>query len=217
MKIPSRPGSWPVHIHPGFLAMILAMSAACGYLLGTVRVQATGTFDVQWWEAVLAGVLALSAVGVHEFAHAVVGAATGRRIERIDFGLKIGVVSAGDSTALHRAASIAAGPLAEIAVGALLWSLAGGGVPALATPVGLAGAMAAFNGVANLVPFHPSMDGWKLFRFLTLAARGRTMLNCAPPGDPCPACTGIVGPAPQNEKTPPVRQGGVVVLPVVTR
>lgn len=197
--------------------MILAMSAASGYLLGTVRFHTTGSFSIQWWEAVLAGVLTLSAVAVHELAHAVTGAVTGRRIERIEFGLKIGVVSAGDSTALHRAASIAAGPLAEITVGALLWSSAGGGLPALATPLGMAGAMAAFNGVANLIPFHPSADGWKLFRFLILALRCRSVLECAPPGEPCQACTGIVEHMPRNEKTPPVRQGGVVVLPVVTR
>ncbi|MCU1520923.1 MAG: peptidase, partial [Arthrobacter sp.] len=92
-------------------------SAACGFLLGTFRFNATGTFELQWWEGILAGALALSAVAAHEVAHALVGALTGRRIERIEFGLKIGMVSAGDSTALRRAASIAAGPVAEIVVG----------------------------------------------------------------------------------------------------
>lgn len=200
MKIPSRPGLWPVHIYPGFLAVTLAMSAVCGFLLGTIRYKTNGTFELQGWEAVLAGVLAVSAVVFHELAHAVVGAATGRRIERIEFGLKFGVVSSGDSTALRRAASIAAGPITEIVVGALFWMAAGGGVSALSTPVGLAGAMAVFNGAANLVPFHRATDGWKLVRFLILAARTGAELKCLPPGLPCPACTGVPMPARKSEK-----------------
>lgn len=202
MKLPSRPGAWPVHIHPGFLVIAAAMSAGCGFLLGTIRLRTTGAFELQWWEAFLAGLLALSAVAAHEGAHAAVGAWTGRRVERIEFGLKIGVVSAGDSTALRRAVSIAAGPVAEIVVGALLWDLAGGGALALLNPVGLAGVLAVFNGAANLVPFHRSADGFKMFRFLILAARGHRILACRPAGEPCPACEGAVAVAPSNKKTP---------------
>jgi hypothetical protein len=207
MKPPSCPTSWTVRIHPGFLWMTLAMSVACGFLLGAVRFRDTGEFAVQWWEAAVAGVLAMSAIVVHEFAHAVVGAATGRRIERVDFGFKIGVVSGGDSTALRRAASIAAGPVAEIIAGAALWFAAGGGVVALASPVGLAGAMAMFNGAANLVPFHRSADGWKLVRFLILASRTRAGLPCRPPGQPCPACNGDLRAVPENKNTPPYSAG----------
>ena len=217
MKLPSRPGSWPVYVHPGFLVIVLAMSGACGFLLGSVRFKVTGTYDVQWWEAVLAAVLALTALAAHELAHAVVGAATGRRIERIDFGLKIGVVSSGNSTALRRAASIAAGPITEIIAGLFLWTAAGGGVAALTTPMGLAAAMAVFNGACNLLPLHPSIDGWKLIRFLLVASRTRSELECAPAGQPCPACTGVLVPAREKKNTPPAWQGERVVLPVVTR
>jgi hypothetical protein len=202
MKFPSRPAAWPLHLHPGFLVIIVAWSAACGFLLGTFRFNATGTFELQWSEGILAGALALSAVAAHEVAHALVGALTGRRIERIEFGLKIGMVSAGDSTALRRAASIAAGPVAEIVVGALLWGAAGGGVRALLNPVGLAGVMAMFNGAANLVPFHPSTDGFKMFRFVILAARGHRIVACRPAGEPCPSCTGAVEDDSGNKKTP---------------
>jgi hypothetical protein len=211
MKLPSRPGAWSIHLHPGFLVIAVAMWAACGFLLGAIRFKATGAFEVQWWEAILAGSLALSAVAAHEGAHALVGAWTGRRIERIEFGLKIGVVSAGDSTALRRAASIAVGPVAEIVVGALLWGAAGGGASALLNPVGLAGVMAVFNGAANLVPFHPSAHGFKMFRFLILAARGHRILACRPSGQPCPACSGAVAEVAGNKKTPAsvIRVGGI--------
>lgn len=202
MKLPSRPGTWSIHLHPGFLVIAAAMWAACGFLLGTIRFKATGAFEVQWWEAILAGLLALSAMAAHEAAHALVGAWTGRRIERIEFGLKIGVVSAGDSTALRRAVSIAVGPVAEIVVGVLLWGAAGGGVRALLNPIGLAGVMAVFNGAANLVPFHPSTDGFKMFRFLILAARGRRILACRPAGEQCPACAGAVSEPAENKKAP---------------
>jgi hypothetical protein len=190
MKLPSRPSAWPVHLHPGFLVVIAAMSAACWFLLGTVRFRVAGTFETQWWEAVLAGSLALAAVAVHELAHAVVGAWTGRRVERIDFGLKIGVVTSGDSTALRRAAAIAAGPCAEMVAGTVLLAAAGGGADTVLNPVGMAGALAVFNGAANLLPVHPAADGWKLLRFLLLAARVSD-LKCAPVGQPCPACTGF--------------------------
>lgn len=217
MKLPSRPGAWPVHIHPGFLVIASAMSVACWLMLAAVRFKVTGVAHTHWWEGLLAGLLALAAVAVHEGAHAVVGARTGRRVERIEFGLKIGVVTAGDSTALRRAASIAAGPLAEVAVGLILWAGAGGGGAALLTPVGMAGAMAVVNGACNLLPLCPAMDGFKLLRFLLLAARGHSKLKCAPVGVPCPACAGVTPQGPETGKPRRAGQGSKVVLPVVTR
>ncbi|MCU1541527.1 MAG: hypothetical protein JWM01_2474 [Arthrobacter sp.] len=62
--------------------------------------------------------------------------------------------------------------------------------------------MAMFNAAANLVPFHPSTDGFKMFRFLILTARGYRILACRPAGEPCPSCAGAVEDDSGNKKTP---------------
>lgn len=170
----------PVLVRPGVIVLLVLLTAAVNALLG---VTGAGSRPV---DALLGALLVLGALVLHEAGHAIVGRLTGRRIHRLEFGLAAAVISSGDSTALRRAAAIAAGPLAEAGAGALLYAGTAGDV---SSPLGAAGVIAMLGGAANLLPVHRSLDGYKLLRFLALAARGRAGLLCVPTG-PCPACTG---------------------------
>lgn len=178
---------WPVVLKPGLLALFACLALGGGMLVASGRFQSTGQLMLSWQEVALTGALALAALVVHETGHAVAAHATGRTVERIEFGLAGGAVTSGDTTPWRRVAAIAAGPLAEIAVGSLLWSAGGGH---WASPLGAAGFIALLNGAGNLLPFHPALDGYRLLAFIRLARRGNERLACVPSG-PCPACTGV--------------------------
>lgn len=176
-------------IAPGLLVALAACSGAAGLLLFGLRVRLGDGMPTSALDFLAAGVLVLTAMLVHELAHAAAAAATGRRVERVVLGKMIGVYTSGGTTPLRRALAIAAGPLTEIAVGAAYWQLAGGGAEGALTPLGVAGVVALINGTSNMLPFHPAGDGWKLARFLLLARRtGNAALPCTP--EDCPACTG---------------------------
>lgn len=150
-----------------------------------MRFQSTGVLSFAWGEALIAGLLAFVALFIHETGHAVVGRMVGRKVLRLQFGLAGGAITSGDTTPLRRIAGLAAGPLAEIAFGALLL-VASEGVPS--NPLAIAGFVAILNGAGNLLPFHKATDGFKILRFARLALRGNQPLTCAAEG-PCPACS----------------------------
>ncbi|GAA4034342.1 hypothetical protein GCM10023063_17910 [Arthrobacter methylotrophus] len=177
---------WPIVLKPGLLVLFGLLSLGGGMLIASGRAQSTGTLTLTWQEAVLSGALALAALIIHETGHAVVAHATGRTVERLEFGLAGGAVTSGDTTPWRRVAAIAAGPLAEITAGVLM-SVAGG---SWGSPLGAAGFIAILNGAGNLLPFHKALDGYRLMRFLRLVFQDGRPLACVPSG-PCPACTGV--------------------------
>lgn len=190
---------WPVILKPGLLVLFIALSAGGGMLVATRRLQHTGQMWLTWQDAATVGALCITGLVLHETGHAVAAKATGRNVERLEFGLAGGAVTSGDTTAWRRAIAIAVGPLLELAFGFTLWTAAGGTWAGLASPLGTAALMAIINGIGNLLPVHRSLDGYRLLSFLRLALTGNPRLTCLPDG-PCPACTGsldgLPGPVP---------------------
>ncbi|ACL41897.1 peptidase M50 (plasmid) [Pseudarthrobacter chlorophenolicus A6] len=189
MQITVLRAPWPVVLKPGLLALFAALSVGGGMLVATRRLQHTGHLWLTWQDAAAVGALTIAGLVLHETGHAVAARATGRLVERLEFGLAGGAVTSGDTTPWRRAIAIATGPLLELAFGFTLLTAGGGTWAALATPLGTAGLMAIINGAGNLLPVHPSLDGYRLLTFLRLALTGNRRLNCVPEG-PCPACTG---------------------------
>lgn len=187
---------WPVILKPGLLVLYVSLSLCGGMLIASGRFQATGQLVLTWQETALTGALVLAGLVIHETGHAIVAHATGRTVERLEFGLAGGAITSGDATPWRRLTAIAAGPLAEITVGSLML-VAGGGN--WMSPLGAAGSMALINGVGNLLPFHRALDGYRLLRFLRLACSGNAALACVPSG-PCPACTGTGQQTVRNEE-----------------
>lgn len=122
--------------------LFLAISIAGGMVVATQRYGKTGHVFLAWQEAALVGALSIAGLVLHETGHAVAAKMTGRRVERLEFGLAAGAVTSGGTTPSRRAAAIAAGPLLELGYGLALWAAAGGTWAALAAPVGVAGLMA---------------------------------------------------------------------------
>lgn len=180
---------WPVILKPGLLALFIALSIGGGMLVATKKLEYTGQLWLSWQEAAAVGVLCIAGLILHETGHAVAAKATGRTVERLEFGLAGGAVTSGDTTPWRRVIAIATGPLLELAFGLMLWSAAGGTWAGLASPLGTAGLMAIINGGGNLLPVHKSLDGYRLLVFLSLALAGNARLHCADSG-PCPACSG---------------------------
>lgn len=194
---------WPVVLKPGILALFAALSIGGGMLVATRRLQHTGQLWLTWQDAATVGALCIAGLILHETGHAVAAKATGRTVERLEFGLAGGAVTSGDTTPWRRVIAIATGPLLELAFGFTLWTAGGGTWAALATPLGTAGLMAVINGGGNLLPVHKSLDGYRLLTFLRLALAGNRRLSCLPEG-PCPACAGALD-APPVLVTAPVR------------
>lgn len=180
---------WPVVLKPGLLVLFLALSIGGGMLVATRRLQHTGQLWLTWQDAATVGALCIAGLVLHETGHAVAAKATGRTVERLEFGLAGGAVTSGDTTPWRRVIAIATGPALELAFGLALWVAAGGTWSGLANPLGTAGLMAIINGIGNLLPVHRSLDGSRLLAFLRLALTGNPPLTCVPHG-PCPACTG---------------------------
>lgn len=178
---------WPVVLKPGLLVLFASLAVGAGLLIASRRLQLTGELAITWQEASLTGALALAGLVIHELGHAAAAQATGRTVERLEFGLAGGAVTSGDTTPWRRVIAIAAGPLVEIAFGSLLWTAGGGNWD---TVLGAAGFLSLLNGVGNLLPVHKALDGSRLLHFLQLAVLGNERLACAPTG-PCPACTGV--------------------------
>ncbi|WP_284974683.1 M50 family metallopeptidase [Arthrobacter sp. efr-133-TYG-104] len=192
---------WPVVLKPGLLPLFAAMSLGGGLLIASQRSKLTGQMVLSWQEAALTGVLVVAGLILHETGHAVAAQATGRKVERLEFGLAAGAVTSGDTTPWRRVIAIAAGPISDLVFGSALWA-AGGGV--WDNPLGAAGFFVLFNGAGNVLPLHKALDGCRLLRFLRLALRGNAPLGCIPKG-PCPACTGAA--------TEPARPGEPALIP----
>lgn len=180
---------WPVVLKPGLLALFAALSLGGGMLLATQRFQHTGQLWLTWQEAAIIGALSIAGLVLHEAGHAVAAQATGRTVERLEFGLAGGAVTSGDTTPFRRAIAIVTGPVLELAFGMMLCAAADSAGAVLASPLGVAGLMALINGGGNLLPVHKSLDGYRLLVFVRLALAGNTRLHCAESG-PCPACSG---------------------------
>lgn len=188
---------WPVVLKPGLLVLFASLAVGAGLLIASRRLQLTGELAITWQEASLTGALALAGLVIHELGHAVAAQATGRTVERLEFGLAGGAVTSGDTTPWRRVIAIAAGPLVEIAFGSLLWTAGGGGWD---TVLGAAGFLSLLNGVGNLLPVHKALDGSPLVRFFRLATSGNAPLACASTG-PCPACS-AAAPVPLRTEGP---------------
>jgi Zn-dependent protease len=191
---------WPVVLKPGVLALYAALALGGGTLIAARRLQLTGHLSLTWQEAALTGALALAGLVIHETGHAAAARATGRTVERLEFGLAGGAVTSGDTTPWRRVAAIVAGPLVEIAFGSLLWSAGGGSWD---NPAGAAGFLSLVNGVGNLMPVHKSLDGYRLLLFSRLALRGNEPLACTRAGS-CPACTGAAIDPDRSEELVPL-------------
>lgn len=177
---------WPLILKPGVLALYAALAVGGGLLIAARRSQLTGQLTLTWPEAALTGAMALAGLVIHEAGHAVATQATGRTVERLEFGLAGGTFTSGTTTPWHRAAAIAAGPVLEIAFGSLLWTA---GECNWDNPAGAAGLISLINGTSNLLPVHKSLDGYRLVPFIRLGVQGNRPLACTAAG-PCPACTG---------------------------
>lgn len=177
---------WLITLKPGVLALYAALALGGGALIAVRRLQLAGQMSATWQEAALAGVLALAGLFIHETGHAVAAQATGRTVERLEFGLAGGALTSGATTPWRRAAAIVAGPVFEIAFGSLLWTAGDCGWD---NPAGAAGLISLINGISNLLPLHRSLDGYRLLPFIVLAVRGNIPLACTAAGQ-CPACTG---------------------------
>lgn len=177
---------WSVILKPGLLVLFAAMSVGGGMILSTRRFQSTGQLVLTWQECALTGALVVAGLVLHETAHAVAAQVTGRMVQRLEFGFAGGAVTSGDTTPWRRAIAIAAGPLADIAFGSLLWAAGGANWD---NPLGAGGLIVLINGVGNILPVHKSLDGYRLLRFLWLAFSGNMPLVCVAAG-PCPACSG---------------------------
>ncbi|WP_354214824.1 M50 family metallopeptidase [Arthrobacter sp. UYCo732] len=179
----------PIVLKPGLLALFIALSVCGGMLVATRRLQYTGELWLTWQEAATVGALSIAGLMLHEAGHAFAARATGRTVERLEFGLAGGAVTSGNTTPWRRVIAIITGPALELAFGTALWTAAGGTWEGLASPLGAAGLMAIINGGGNLLPVHKSLDGYRLLIFLRLALAGNRPLTCLPDG-PCPACAG---------------------------
>ncbi|HEX9088369.1 MAG TPA: peptidase M50 [Arthrobacter sp.] len=176
---------WPVILKPGILVLFAAMSVGGGMILSLRRLQNTGEMVLTWQECALTGALVVAGLVLHETAHAVVARATGRMVERLEFGFAGGAATSGDTTPWRRAVAIAAGPLSDIAFGSVLWAAGGFDWD---NPMGAGGLLVLVNGVGNILPLHKSLDGYRLLRFLRLVLLGNKPLACVAAG-PCPACS----------------------------
>jgi Zn-dependent protease len=176
---------FPIVFKPGAIALFVLMTVCSWILIADQQQKITGELSLMRPEAILAGMLSIVGLLIHELGHAVTALLTGRRVERIQIGLAGGAVTSGDSTPLRRAISIIAGPAAEIVFGVTLFSLGGGH---WGTVLGAVGFVSLVNGFGNLLPFHKTTDGYRLLMFLRLVARGNAPLRCMEIG-PCPACS----------------------------
>lgn len=192
---------WPVVFKPGLLVLFAALALGGGLLVATRRLQHTGELWLTWQDAATIGALCIAGLILHETGHAVAAKATGRTVERLEFGFAGGAVTSGDTTPWRRVIAIATGPLLEVVFGLMLWTLAGGSWAGLANPLGTAALMVLINGAGNLLPLQKSLDGARLLVFLRLAVTGNRSLSCVPAG-PCPACTGSPDPVPSLEPAP---------------
>jgi len=175
---------WAVVLKPGLIVLFAAMSLGGGMLIATQRSRLTGQLVLTWQEAAVTGALVVAGLVLHETGHAVAAQATGYRVERLEFGFAGGAATSGDTTPWRRVIAIAAGPLADLAFGAVLWAAGGASWD---NPLGAAGFLVLINGVGNILPVHKALDGYRLLHFLWLALRGNEPLACVPSG-PCPAC-----------------------------
>lgn len=180
---------WPVVLKPGLPILFIAISIAGGMLVATQRFEQTGHLFLTWQEAAIVGSLSIAGLVLHETGHAVAAHATGRTVERLEFGLAAGAVTSGNTTPWRRIIAIASGPLLELGFGLMLWTAAGGTWAGLSNPLGVAGLMGIINGGGNLLPAHKSLDGYRLAAFVRLALAGNNKLPCMASG-PCPACSG---------------------------
>lgn len=189
---------WAVLLKPGIIGLFAAMSVGGGMILSMRRLQSTGLLMLTWQECAITGALVVAGLVLHETAHAVVAQATGRMVERLEFGFAGGAATSGDTTPWRRAIAIAAGPLSDIAFGSVLWAAGGSNWD---TPLGAGGLLVLINGVGNILPLHKSLDGYRLIRFLRLALRGNEALACIT--GPCPACNAATA-EPVRPKEEPV-------------
>lgn len=188
---------WTVILKPGLLGLFAAMTLGGAMLIFSRRLTLTGQASLTWQEAALAGALVVTGLVLHETGHAIAAQATGRKVERLEFGFAGGAATSGATTPWRRAAAIAAGPLADLVFGSLLWCAGGNNWD---NALGAAGIMVLMNGAGNILPLHKALDGARLLRFLRLALRGNEPLDCVQAG-PCPACHGVTAvPEPSQEE-----------------
>lgn len=165
-------------VRPGLLAQLGLFAAVSSVAMAVARTMAGGPLLLPTWaDSLLGGALLLATMLFHETGHLLANAILGRQHHCLNLGWRFFVLA---STCSHRQQIIvsAAGPLLELAAGYLLWTIGGNDIAAICTPLGMAGALACLNGIAQLLPLGPRYgDGRKLWSAAFRSARPKTLIS----------------------------------------